>query len=318
MRKPMTAMAAVFVFTACDGDPFSTTTTGTTTETTETTATGAIPDTLKNNLSGLTYDPVAKTFVVEIAALDGSLTTATYARNTAAEAGFGAGIEAYTLQEDPLDRFFTGLIKTSTDGTVRAGVVSDGGQFQRFFSGAYYERDGSFTPPTATSAAGSGQVSYAGDYAGLDNYTGPRPLLPTGTDPSIQMEAPGRVTGQVFINANFSDLKLNGSVFNRVAIDRVTTANPSGTPLTTLILVPGDIAADGTFFGSTIELSGGTVDIGDYGGIFGGVDAASLGGTLVIADFDSTIENESETGFFVLTQCGMTGEDATLCSTSAP
>ncbi len=320
MRKSLTALAAVVVFTACDGNPFeSDETDGGTATDPEPVTTEAIPDSLASNLKSITYDPVAKTLTVEIAGIDGSSAAATYARNAAAEAGLPAGVEAYSLQEDPLDRFFVALVKESADGTVRAGVVSDGGQFNRFFSGGYYERDGEFTPPTSTGAAGSGQVSYAGDYAGLDNWSGPVPPLPPGSDPSFQMQAPGRVTGRVFINANFDDMQINGSVFDRTAIDLPTTSPLYS--LDTLILVPGSIAADGTFFGDSIELDVvDPQDIGDYGGIIGGLDGASLGGVLVITNFidDALMINESETGFFVLTQCGMPGEDATLCASVAP
>ncbi len=312
MRKSMTALAAVIVFTACDGNPFEADdTTGDTTATDTGTETSAIPDTLANNLSAIDYDPVAKTLTVEISALDTTPFTATYSRNLVVEAST-PGYEAYSVQEDALDRLFVALVAESGDGSVQAAVAADGGQFNRFFSGAYYERTGSFDPPDIGTGPGAGQVSYAGQYAGLDNYSGPQPVLPPGADPTLQMAGPGLVTGDVFINANFADMKINGSVFNRV---RVSDAFA----LDSLILVPTDIAADGTFFGSEIEKPGvvGT-DIGDYGGIIGGVDGMSLAGTLVIDSFDDTLENESERGIFVLTQCGMPGEDATLCAGTAP
>ena len=215
MRKAMTAMAAVFVFTACDGNPFGsfTGTTTTTPPTTPTTPPSGIPNDIASNLTALTFDATAQTITVEISGLDSTPTTvSTFNRNLAAEAGLPAGYLAYTLQEDPLDRFFTAVASESADGSVRGGVVSDGGQFNRFFSGVFYERDGSFTPPTSSTSAGSGQVSYAGDYVGLDNWSGPVPALPAGTNPSIQMAAPGRVTGQIFFNVNFDDMLVNGSI----------------------------------------------------------------------------------------------------------
>lgn len=310
MRKSMTALAAVFVFTACDGNPFLTETEPTTDPTTPDTS-SVVPETLANNLTTLSYDEGAGTVTVSITGLDTTPIEATYTRNAAAEAGLPAGYQAYSIQEDPLDRLFVALVSESNDGTVRAGAVADGGQFNRFFSGAHYERDGDFDPPDIGNGPGEGQVSYAGSYVGLDNWSGPRPTLPPGTDPSIQMAGPGRVTGQVFINANFADMQLNGSIFNRQAIDL-------GFALDTIVLLPAPIADDGTFFGD-IELDGVVDnDIGDYGGIFGGVDASSLGGTLVITNYTDLLETESETGIFVLTQCGMAGEDAALCAGTAP
>ena len=318
MRKSMVALAAVALFTACDGNPFSTADTASSTTSTTTTTASTIPATISNNLSTFTYDPVAQTVSVAISGLDSTPTSVAYTRNLAAEAGLPAGYEAYSIQEDALDRLFVAVARQSADGSVRAGVASDGGQFNRFFSGAHYERTGDFTPPTIGTGPGAGQVSYAGGYVGLDNWSGPNPTLPAGADPSLQMSGPGRVTGNVFINANFSDMQLNGSVFNRRAIDLVTVANPTGTPLANLILIPGSIGADGTFSGD-IELQSGTItDIGDYAGIFGGTDAASLGGALVVTNFLDGIDTESETGIFVLTQCGMTGADAVLCAGPAP
>jgi len=324
MRKVMTAMAAVFVFTACDGNPFGTVT-GTTTPTTPTnpTTATAIPDAVASNLTALSFDATASTVTVEISGLDSSPSVvSTFTRNLGAEAGLPAGHLAYTLQEDPLDRFFSAIVSESNDGTVRGGVVSDGGQFLRFFSGVYYERDGGFTPPTSTTSPGSGQVSYAGDYVGLDNWSGPVPNLPAGTHPSIQMQAPGRVTGQIFLNVNFDDLLINGSVFNRILLDRPSVANPNGDPhqVPTLILTPGNIAADGTYAGDSIEASvdGTLQSIGQYSGIFGGANAASMAGGLIITDFDPNLENESEHGFWVLTQCGQTGENAALCNGTQP
>ena len=122
-----------------------------------------------------------------------------------------------------------------------------------------------------------------------------------------------------------AEVSFNGSlseVFNRVLLDQPTVTNPLGSPhqVPTLILTPGNIAADGTFSGDTIEASiGGTVQgIGSYAGVFGGANAASMAGGLIIQNFDPNRENESEHGFWVLTQCGQTGEDAALCAGTAP
>lgn len=316
MRKPMTALAAVFVFTACDGNPFGEIGSTVTEEPTEVT-TGAIPEAISSNLTALTFNASAETITVTIDGLDSTpAAVSTFTRNLDAEGGLPDGFLAYTLQEDPLDRFFTAFVKESNDGTVRAGVVSDGGQFNRFFSGAYYERDGAFDAPDGTTTAGTGQVSYAGDYVGLDNWSGPVPTLPVGADPSLQMQAPGRVTGQIFLNVNFSDMLINGSIFNRRLLDQ----NGNASQVPTLILTPGTITDDGFYTGEGVEatIDGAAVDVGSYGGIIGGVDGASLAGGLLITDFDPNFDNESEHGFWVLTKCGLDGEDAQLCSGTAP
>lgn len=316
MRKPMMALAAVFVFTACDGNPFVTTTETTDPTTTTTVSATAVPDVLKNNLTSLTYDPVAKTVTVAISGIDSTPDSVTYTRNLAAEASLGAGYEAYSVQEDALDRLFVAVVRESFDESVRAGVVSDGGQFNSFAWGSHYERTGNFDKPEIGTGPGAGQVSYAGNYVGLDNWSGPNPTLPPGTDPSIQPQGPGRVTGQVFINANFSDMQLNGSVFNRAAIDLDPGLYPTGFPLDTIVLRMTDITADGTFLGN-VEPDGAPDQVlGQYGGLFGGVDSASLGGTLFIDEYAGA--GTHETGVFVLTQCGMAGEDVALCTGTAP
>ena len=321
MRNYLTAFAVVAGLVACDGNPFVTEETPPAAadpdpvepdpNAPEVTDAG-IPTALANNLRSVTYDPVAMTLSVEISGLDGTPTSVPYTRNLAAEAGLPAGYEAYSIQEDALDRLFVGVARESADGSVRGVAVSDGGQFNRFFAGGYYERTGGFTPPTVGAGPGAGQVSYAGNYAGLDNYSGPLPPVP---DPALQMQGPGRVTGDVFINANFDDMLVNGTVYNRVRLDNALLP-----ALTDLVLISTDITTEGTFLGSVETLDGTDfANVGNYGGTFGGTDASGLAGVLKIDAFDSDLSTLiSETGVFVLTQCGKPGEDVTLCAGTAP
>ena len=321
MRKHIAVLAVAVALAACDGNPFLVADDGAETpdppdpgtgpETTE----AGVPVVLAKNLNSVTYDPVAQTLTVELSGIDGTPVPVAYARNLAAEAGLPPGYEAYSIQEDALDRLFVGVARESADGSVRGVVVSDGGQFNRFFAGGFFERDGGFSPPAVGAGPGAGQVSYAGSYVGLDNYSGPLPPLPPGTDPALQMQGPGRVTGDVFINANFADMLVNGAVYNRVRLD-----NAALPALTDLVLVATDINTEGGFIGTVETLDGGNVsEVGTYGGIFGGADAAGLAGVLVIDSFDADLSQEiSETGQHVLTQCGKPGEDVTLCAGTAP
>ncbi len=318
MRKPMTALAAVFVFTACDGNPFDNSADDDATPTTDPGTTSSeivVPDNLANNLNALSYDPDTDTMTIEMAALDTTPFSSTYARNLAAEAGLPAGYRAYSVQEDALDRLFVAVVKESDDGSVRAGVAADGGQFNRFFYGGHFERDGGFDKPDIGDGPGAGQVSYAGQYAGLTNYGGPLPVLPAGADPSLQMAGPGRVTGDMFLNVNFADMSLNGSIFNREHLDLAVS-------LDTIIIPPTDITDNGAFEG-ILEAEGvPDTTIGEIAGLFGGEDSISVGGVLIITDppddFLDDAEFAHETGVFVLNQCGMVGEDAVLCNGTAP
>lgn len=335
MRNTVAALAVLCLLAGCDGNPLvagltaddgttddGTTDDGTTGDDTTTTDDGTTDDdatttadgvalTVARNLESIVYDPVAETLFVTVESIDGTPVSAEYTRNAAAEAALPAGYQAYSLQEDALDRFFLAVVKQSTDGSVIGAAVADGGQFNYEFSGGWYQRTGEFTPPEIGTGPGQGQVSYAGDYVGLDDWTGIVPTIPGTADPSTQPRGPGRVTGQVFINANFADMSLNGSIFNRNAID-------SAIALDTLVLAVNTINADGTFTGNVEPFGETGNDIGDYAGVFGGVDAASVGIAILIENYTDLVENETETGIMVLTQCGKTGEDATLCAGTAP
>lgn len=66
----------------------------------------------------------------------------------------------------------------------------------------------------------------------------------------------------------------------------------------------------GTF---TSDVTIATESRGTYGGIFSGTDASAVAGTLYVEDHIDDIQNEEETGLFVLSQCGTPAQDA-LCN----
>lgn len=310
MRNSVAAIAVLCLLAGCEGNPLDTPDEEDIVDEPDEPVVDPtiVPPEVAGNLSAIAYDPVAKRLFVTISGLDGTPAAAEYFRNASAESGLPAGFEVYTLQEDPLDRFFATVIKESGDGSVRAAATSDGGQFGYFFGGGWYERDGDFDPPDIGDGPGQGQVSYAGDYVGLDNYTGPIPVLPPGTDPAIQMQYPGRVTGQVFFNVNFSDMLLNGAIYNRTAID-----NPA-ISLTDVVIGPTGITEDGTYKG-TVQIN--KEDVGTIAGLFGGDDSIYMVGAVAFIPVPDTPET-FENGIFVLTQCGMAGADPALCNGTAP
>ncbi|WP_323766712.1 thymidylate synthase [Marinovum sp.] len=287
-------------------------------EDTEEPAAAAINEALASNL-GRVSAPGGDTITVEITALDGTPLSTSFTRNTALDTN---GYLAYTTQEDPLDRLFVVLAAASLDGSVIAGVATDGGQFNTFQGGGYYDRDGSFDPPALGNSPGEGQVSYAGNYAGLTNLTssaGSNLLpVPPGTDPTLLPGEPSRVAGTIFLNANFADNAVNGAIYDRVLI---SSADGSLLPLDDLALLVSEIDANGEFFGE-VEIDDGDPDnagagVGNYGGIFGGEDASSVAGLVSISGHIDGIDNEHEYGVFVLTQCGLDG-DAAICDNVAP
>lgn len=273
-----------------------------------------VPDALKVNLTDVDFN--GTTMKVTIASLDSTPTQVTYDRDTRLDV---PGYTAYRMQEDSLDRIFVALGAISDDGSVAAVTVGDGGQFNRYFAGGSYSREGSFDAPTIGTGPAAGQVSYAGSYAAVTNIAAPRGgtddvAIPiTGSvDPTLVPGQPSRVTGDIFLNANFSDNSVNGSIYNRQLVDH-------DLQLADVILVPADIAADGTFLGGSEDTN--QAGNGSYGGVFGGIDAHSVAGlvhlTRVTDESMNDIPNGQEHGVFVLTQCG---PDNTLpvCGNVAP
>ncbi len=285
--------------------------------------TNDIPTALAGDVTRVTYDPAAMTLTVEGLTLDDIPFSATYARRPGKDV---AGYEAYTTQNDGLDRHSTAYVAQSNNaGAVRASVVSTGGPRNRVFAGGFYERDGGYTPPAVSPT--SGLVSYAGSYVGLTNVDGDgSDLIPVapGTPPELIPSEAAEITGDAFLQADFADNSVEGNITNRVLVDR-------GTPLGSIVLVQTGIEADGTFSGTQVEYDllaypGENVvgtDIGDYGGIFGGPDASGVAGIVQLDQFDGPndeelgFEAETEVGIFVLDQCGQP-VDASICANVNP
>jgi hypothetical protein len=254
-----------------------------------------IPADLSGNLLELGYDENDENLTLRIL-LDSGAVTADYTRNEALDV---PGYVAFSTQDDPLDRMFTALVAESFDGGVTAGVVADGGQFNRFFGGGYYARNHGNVPTT-------GLASYAGNYAGVSNLAGSSGELqtpPGGTDPALLPSESARVQGKVFLNVDFAQNAVNGAVTDRTFVD-------TGDDLETIVLIASEITADGSFNG-VVELEDQT-GIGTYGGIFGGKNASAVGGVVHISDYMDDVENEQEYGVFVLTRCGR-NNDSPVC-----
>ena len=265
-----------------------------------------IPASISRDLQGVTYNPTTETLTVRGISLDDTSFEAVYRRRP--DLDQPGGYQAYTSQESSLSQHSTAYVK-EIDGT-RGAVVVTGGQFEHYFSGGVYGRDGAFDPPDVGSD-GDLIVQYAGDYVGLLNLPGDGgDLLPVdpGTPASFQPRQAGEVTGRVLINADFNDNRVQGGVTDRVFVDS------PGTPLADLAFEPSDISENGTFAGNvTINLQG----RGEYGGIFGGPNSSAVAGSLFVSDHIDGVDNEEEHGLFVLPKCGTPGEDA-LCNQPNP
>jgi len=241
--------------------------TGSGTPTTGTPASGTIT---VGDLQSAALDTSTNELTVQIT-LDGDDLLQSYGTGAAAGA-----YRVYTFQNSPTDREFTAYAGTSTDESVQAVVVMDGGQFNRFFGGAAVTQ-ANYTAPSG------GIIDYQGSYVGLLNFG---PVAGAGVPDSVSSvpNAATEVTGDVFLKADFTDGAVNGAVYNRStgAID-----------MPELVLVVGSaIGADGSFSGAVEDSITQTAQ-GTYSGVFGGTDAAAVAGI---------VELEREIGIFVLDQ----------------
>jgi len=278
---------------------------------------GALPGQLAFNLLDVTLAADGNSITVTGAPLDTTPIPGVFARDSRLDT---SGYTAYSVQEDPLDRFFIALIRQSADGSVEGGVVLDGGQFNRFLGGTYYRRLDDYSPHVPDQPT-NGLVSYTAEYVGLSNIDAPRPgeIMPVdpGTQPGVIPAQSALVTGTVFINADFADNTVNGAIVDRIMPQLVDP--DSGLPgfaLEDVVLILTDIEDDGTFGG----VSEGPVPnstIGTYGGVFGGIGATAVAGSIRIENYEGLFVNEVEYGTFVASQCDDTGSGA-LCDQANP
>ncbi|WP_264210186.1 thymidylate synthase [Leisingera thetidis] len=290
MRRYWLGLAAASALSACGGgNPFTTGTDD------PTDVTGTIPEALAGDVDSVSYDAANQSLTVTGVGLDETPFSATYVRKPALDR---AGYEAYTVQDNQLTEHSTAYVRETEGGY--ATVVMTGGQFGFFQGGTTYGRTGTYSAPETEQGPG-GIVSYAGTYVGLLNVDGDNGDLidpSNGTNPAILPGQAAEVTGDVFINADFSDNRVKGTVYNRQITDQ------PGTEVENLTLNPTDIASDGTFTGEASVDHGG---VGEYGGVFSGAGAASVAGSVhatahIEALNDGTVPIE-EFGVFVLGSC---------------
>ncbi|MBL8562474.1 MAG: thymidylate synthase [Gemmobacter sp.] len=309
--NPKVTIAALLLLAACGGNPMPDP--GGDGDGDGGDGTITVPESVAVNVKGAKYDPDKDRLQLTIALDSSNPVLATYER---AENLDVKGYRAYKMQEDPLDRMFVALAAESADGKTRAVTVADGGQFGEYRGGGHYERDGNFDPPSASETKdGTGLVTYAGRYAGVQNIDepgNPDVLEPVpGTDPTILPSQPRRVRGEIVLNADFVDNEVNGAIINRRVV--------GGAALDTVFLRGTGITEDGTFEGevSAIHSDAETIE-GSYGGVFGGSNSSSVAGLVHLTAFDDDIDLEQEHGVFVLTQCGQTGAAQSICDQVDP
>ena len=275
-------------------------------------AENGIPEPIAFNLVEAAFDADAETLEVTITSLDSTPLSATYERTAALDVD---GYVAFSQQEDALDRFFVGYGQSSNDGDTTGVLVMDGGQFSRFIAGVYYTQNNYSVP--STSQPDDGLVAYTGQYIGMLNFdeVDESLLLPatSGIPADLLAGQPGRVIGDVLINADFVDMQVNGGISNR-RVAAPTVLDPF--TLLRIGLVPADILENGTFFGDANRPDAQAV--GNYSGTFGGSGASGVAiGVHLTGDFIPEFDNEEEFGLIVLTKCGLAG-DGPFCPDAQP
>lgn len=240
-----------------------------------------IPEALRGNLDSVSYDEDDGTLTVVIDTLDASPTRATFTRDATLDTG---DFRAFTYQETTTNRIFLALLNTSEDGAATAGVTGSG-QFTEMVWGSNYKAETAFTRPS-----GGGLASYTGSYAGVLN-SGVRVPGPGAPFDPIR---PARTTGDVLVNADFTNGRVEGGITNRSIVE-------TGDELDDVFLQITSIESNGTFGGTVVfrDLN----SAGTYGGTFAGRGGSAVAGAIEIAP-DRSSSDLLERGAFALDRCG--------------
>ncbi|MEO1778947.1 MAG: hypothetical protein AAFU63_09160 [Pseudomonadota bacterium] len=318
-RIAAVCLLAAGVASCGDGNPF--TDTGDSGGGGTTPPASGVPAEILNDLERIDFNATDNTLTVTGLTQDGEPVVNEY---RAIASTFAPGFTTFTGQNDPLGRHATAFV-ASRDGGLQAGVVMTGGQFNRFFGGSFFERDGSYNPPPTED--GRFDVTYVGSYAGGINSAGPVTDLfpvPPGVDPDVDLPTQtAYVRGLIFLNVDFSDMAVEGEVFDRTGVFAGGFAD-----LPDIVLVEGALAEDGSFAGN-IEFDASDPnpdipenpvgrDIGDFAGIIGGPQGESIVGGTSLEEFSDAVENELEFGVFVLDLCTAASTDPICVASLAP
>ena len=277
---------------------------------------------LTDDMRGVVFDPDAGTLSGDLTGLDqtnGQYPLAAYNRTPQLDV---EGYLAFTYQDDPLDRHYTAFVAQDFARTVQGAVASDGGQFNIYMSGSTFIALEPFVNPTPSlTGSDNGLVSYAGRYAGMTNLGAVGELLVT---PTIEVEdkfLPRQtltIQGYVFLNVDFGDNLINGIITDRkwgnTPLPHYTPTYDDDGFLPDIVLTVASINESGEFYGNAQNRD--QAGIGNYGGVFGGANAEGVAGGIFVENHVG-VENADEYGVFVLTQCGLTGDDP-ICVTVNP
>ncbi len=251
----------------------------------------SVPAIVKGEMNSATYTPGDATIRINMTSQDASALSATYTRDPTYDVD---GYQAYTYQQSTSNRYVVALVRQV--GSVKGLVAVEGGQFANYHAGGDFVRADLFTLGSGV----AGTANYSGSYVGLMNIGTPVPGPGGDLDPTRAY----RTTGRALITADFTDMKVSGGVDGRQIVDPMVDANgnvdPSLDPsLATISLFETGITSSGTFAG---KVRIGTTVIGDYAGLFAGLNSAQVAALLVFTPY-TTSSDIKENGLIVLDNC---------------
>lgn len=323
-----TALAAVLLVAACGGNPFvepvdpvDPVDPGTGGGATGNDG-GTIDEKVAKDLNSVSYDG---SLSVDLTGLISSAKETPFVRAATLDiVSAGAGqpdYRAFIYQETAVQRSYLAFVATNQRGNLVATSVADGGQFNEHNAGGNYYRTGSYTKPIITAGIENGLFAYMGSYAGIFV---PGPTTDFVRPPGLRPGSPLRVTGTMQVNASFQDDMIEGGVVDRAIWD------DAGNQITQLVLTSGTIDltdpdnlpdivlrenvidADGRFLGDVEYLGSPNNPVGNYGGLFGGLQGSDVAGVLWLHPIPGQ-NGIWEYGTFNLPRCDMAGASP-LCS----
>jgi hypothetical protein len=292
MSAVRSSLAALLVLAGCGGNPFPGNTGG------GGTPNETVPAVVRVNMNSASYTPGNATIKINMTSQDATDLTASYARNAAFDVG---GYQAYTYQESSSNRYVVALVKET--GSVKGLVAVEGGQFANYHGGGDFVRADVFSIP----ASGVGpKYTYSGSYVGMMNIG--EPVSGPGGD--LDPTRAYRTTGRALITADFTEMSVSGGVDNRAIVDTLYDGNgdpdPTLNPLDTISMFETGVTSEGAFQG---KVRIGTTEVGDYAGIFAGLDASQVATLLVFKPYKGS-QFIKEHGLIVLDNCASAGGPA--------
>ena len=251
----------------------------------------AVPAIEKSQMNSATYTPGDATIQINMTSQDASALSATYTRDPTYDVD---DYQAYTYQESTSNRYVVALVKEV--GSVKGLVAFEGGQFANYHAGGDFVRADLFTLGSGV----AGKANYSGSYVGMMNIGTPVP----GPGGDLNPTRSYRTQGRALITADFTEMKVSGGVDGRQIVDPMVDASGNVDPtldptLDTISLFETGITSSGTFAGTVNK---GTTVVGDYAGLFAGLNSAQVAALLVFTPYSGSSDIK-EHGLIVLDNC---------------